>query len=590
MIAHESIAELKDIAKMSEIAGTYSQMKKVGTEYEAKCPVHKEKTASFKVPIAEDNFCKCFGCGFSGDVFDLVIKMEGCTFFEAVRKVSNYYNFELHEESKEVVPPLPRLERLSQRFIDWFEKRGISNYTLLRFDITESVEWMPGNKKEVPVICFNYYKNEQLVNIKFRGPQKDFKLNKASELIFYNIDAIKDEDACIIVEGEIDCLSVYESGIYNVVSVPNGTTPKGNNRLQYLDNCYEYFVGKNKIILATDNDKVGKMLKDELSRRLGVERCYEVVWPDGCKDANDVLVKHGPFALASLIESARELPVKDIVDHEDIAADVMDFYENGYPKGTKVGIEGFDEYLQLMKGQFTTVTGAPGHGKSEWVDNIIAHTAVNAGWKWAICSFENTPAALHATKIAEKIAGKSFDFRKNHSDRIAVQDIADIIQFIGSNFSFINTTTANITIDGILEKAGELVSRKGIHGLLIDPWNYIEHTIPFGTTETNYISEALTKIKLAAQRLGIHIIIIAHPAKLQKDKSTGKYEVPTMYSISGSAHFNNKTDNGLTIYRDFETKLVTVYVQKVRHSWLGKIGYIEYSYNTLTRQYQLVGS
>jgi twinkle protein len=163
-----------------------------------------------------------------------------------------------------------------------------------------------------------------------------------------------------------------------------------------------------------------------------------------------------------------------------------------------------------------------------------------------------------------------------------------VIEHLKNNFNFINTNETDISIDGILNKTSELVLRKGIKGLLIDPWNYIEHNIPNGYSETQYISECLTKIKKTALKLGIHIIIIAHPTKLQKDKTTGKYEVPTLYSISGSAHFFNKTDNGITVYRDFQTNDVTVYVQKVRYSWLGKIGFITYKYNTLTRQYEYI--
>jgi twinkle protein len=587
MISQQSIAELKEVAKMSTIAALFTTIKKSGANYECCCPIHKEKTPSFKIRIADDTFAKCFGCGFSGDVFDLAMKMNGGTFYDAVQWVAAQCNYELAEEQKEFVPPLPRLTKLSQPFIEYFEGRGISNYTLLRFGITESTEWMPKAQAEIPVVCFNYYRDGQLINIKYRGVQKDFKLNKASELIFYNLDAIKDTDTCIIVEGEIDCLSMHEAGIYNVISVPNGTTPKGN-RLQYLDNCYDAFSDKKRIIIATDADKVGKELKAELSRRFGVERCLEVTFPPDCKDANDVLMKHGKATLAAIVATAKELPIDHVIAHEDIAADVMHYYEHGYPQGTKTGVDGLDEYLQLMPGQFTTVTGAPGHGKSEFIDNIMAHTAVNAGWRWAICSFENTPAALHATKIAEKIAGKAFDYRRDPEHRIHPTDMPDILHFIGSNFIFYNTITADVTIDGILAKAAELVARKGINGLLIDPWNYIEHVIPNGMTETMYISDMLSKVKVAAQKLGIHIILIAHPAKLQKDKQTGKYEVPTMYSISGSAHFNNKTDNGLTIYRDFDSKIVTVYVQKVRYSWLGKIGYVEYNYNTMTRQYTLL--
>lgn len=590
MISQESIAELKDMSKVSDFIGQHTALKRIGNDFTGKCPVHNEKTASLKIPVKEDSFAKCFGCGFGGDVFEWVMKLHSVPFFDAVKLVADHYNYQLEEDGRIPIPPVPRLEKIEPRLIEWFEKRGISNNTLLRFNITQSTEWMPKANSEVPVLCFNYYRDEQLVNIKFRAAQKDFKLHKASELIFYNIDSIKDEDTCVIVEGEIDALSMHEAGIYNVVSVPNGTTPMGNMRLPYLDNCYQYFIDKKKIIIATDNDKVGNALKDELARRLGKERCYQIDYPKDCKDANDILVKYGREFLTIAVEQAKELPIEGVVSHEDIEADVMDFYENGYPAGTMVGIDGFDEYLQLFKGQFTTVTGAPGHGKSEWVDNIMAHTAVKSGWKWAICSFENTPAALHATKIAEKIAGKAFDFRKDPFNRIAPDEIQMVLRFIGSNFHFINTANTDITIDGIIAKTAELVARKGINGLLIDPWNYIEHKIPAGIPETLYISECLTKIKNAAQKLGIHIFLIAHPAKLQKDKATGKYEVPTMYSISGSAHFNNKTDNGITVYRDFDSGLVTIYIQKVRYSWLGKIGYVEYNYNTLTRQYELVNN
>lgn len=585
MISQEVIQQIKNTAKIADFVSQFVTIK----NNEACCPFHEERTPSFKIPKNNQNFAKCFGCGWSGDAVDFVMKINGFNFFDSVKYVANFYNIEIEEDNKPIVKPVERLEKLDKKYIEWFENRGISNNTLLRFNITQSKEWMPKFKQETGVICFNYYRDGELVNIKFRGAQKDFKLNKDSELIFYNIDAIKNEKECIIVEGEVDCLSMYEANIYNVVSVPNGTTPTGNMRLQYLDNCYEYFTDKEKIIIATDNDEVGKKLKDELIRRLGKDRCYYVTFPDNCKDANDVLKLYGKDGIHNLIESAKPVPIDGIVESQSIENDILDFYRNGYPKGTKIGIEGIDDHLQLMEGQFTTVTGAPGHGKSEFIDYIMATMAIKSNWKWAICSFENTPASLHATKIAEKIAGKAFDYRIDPNNRMSKGDLDLIVPFIRSNFFFYNTNECDVTIDGIIEKASELVARKGINGLLIDPWNYIQHDIPIGTSETNYISNMLSKIKLAAMKLGIHIIIIAHPAKLQKIPGTKKYEIPTMYSISGSAHFNNKTDNGLCVYRDFETGVVEVYVQKVRYSWLGSLAGIQYKYNTFTRQYEYLG-
>ena len=188
---------------------------------------------------------------------------------------------------KEYIKPIARLEKLSPKTIAWFENdRKISNNTLLRLGVTEAIEWMPQPNKEMTCICFNYYRDEQLVNIKFRDAAKGFKMAGGSELIFYNLDAIKGENSCVIVEGEIDCLSFHECGIYNVVSVPNGAS-KGNQKLEYLDNCWKYFEGMEKIILAVDGDEAGTSLKNELSRRLGKEKCFTVEYPEGCKDTNE---------------------------------------------------------------------------------------------------------------------------------------------------------------------------------------------------------------------------------------------------------------------------------------------------------------
>lgn len=584
MISHESIIQLKSIAKVHDIVGSFVKLKRAGSDYVANCPFHNEKTPSFKIPV-NGNFYKCFGCGESGDVFAFVMKHTNCNFNDAVEHVAKFYNFELEKDLKDYVRPVERLEKIHPQFIKYFEDRGISNNTLLRFKISQSLEWMPKAQKETNVVCFNYYRNGELINIKFRGPNKDFKLAKDAELIFYNLDAIKDTDTAIIVEGEIDAMSMYEAGIYNVVSVPNGTAPRGVMRLPYLDNCAEYFIDKKQIIIATDNDDVGKNLKDELARRFGIEKCFFVEYPNDCKDTNDVLKQYGRDAVKKMIDSAQPFPIKGIVEPKTLQDEVFELFENGYPQGVKIGIESLDKLITFLPGDMTTITGIPGSGKSEFTDWLMSKTSVNHGWKWAICSFENSPPVFHATKLIEKLSEKPF---QNRSIGISKFELEMVMGYLNDNFFFINTIEADITIDGILSKAAELVLRKGIKGLLIDPWNYIEHKIPTGYTETQYISDVLTKIRMTARRLGIHIFLIAHPTKLSKDKATGKYEVPTMYSISGSAHFFNKTDNGITIYRDFETNVVTCYVQKIRWWWLGKIGFTSFNFNTLTRQYEAI--
>ena len=583
MINFESIQELKQSASLIDIVSSKIKLKKEGANYSGLCPFHNEKSPSFKV---KGDMYKCFGCGKSGDVFSFIMETDNTTFFEAVKKVATSINFELKEDTTNYVKPIERLTKLNSKFLQHFEsKRHISNNTLLRFNITESIEWMPKAKEEIPVICFNYFKDGELINIKFRGANKDMKLAKDAELIFYNLDAIKDDKECVIVEGEIDCLSMYEAGIYNCVSVPNGANINGKVNLKYLDNCFDYFANKTKIIIATDNDAAGKRLSDELVRRLGKERCYKLEFPADCKDANELLCKYGKRYFQTIVSNAKEFPIDGVHTMEEMEADLNDYYLNGYPKGERFGLGSFDELLQFTGGQFTTVTGIPNGGKSEWVDNIMAKSLISSGWKWGICSFENSPATFHVTKLMEKLVGKSFAFRHNLDSRISQWEFEQSKQVISDYFYFMNINALDVTLDGILEKALELIKRKGINALLIDPWNYIEHKVPNGYTETQYISESLTKVKTFALQHNIHIFVVAHPTKMRKDDK-GKFEIPNLYSISGSAHWFNKTDNGICVYRNFDTGIVDIYVQKVRFSWLGKIDFCSYHYDIETRQYK----
>lgn len=582
MISQNSIEQLKSVAKIEDYLQAYIKLKKKGANYVGSCPFHNENTPSFTINPAKQ-FYKCFGCGKSGDVLKFIVEHDKIPFFEAAKKLADHYNYTLEIEGvkKEFVPPLERLEKLSAAVIKRFEERGISNNTTLRFKISESVEWMPKADKAVPVICFNYFRNEQLVNIKFRGANRDFKMNTGSELIFYNLDAIKNDRVAIIVEGEFDCLSMYEAGFYNVVSVPNGAA---TGKMEYMDNCWQYFEDKEQVILMVDNDDAGTKLREELARRLGKNRCLTVEYPAGCKDANDVLVKHGKDAIKQVVDDATEWPMEGIIEMAELYPEVMDFFENGYPEGIKTNIEGFDDHLTLSPGQLTVVTGTPGSGKSEFVDYIMTSCTKFHQWRFGVCSFENQPSSLHVTKISEKLIGKSFAFRSNPYSRMTKEELEDSLDIIADHYFFININKVDVTLSGILEKAKELVTRKGIKGLLIDPWNYIEHKVPNGYTETQYVSEALTALKSFAITYGVHVFLVAHPTKMKKEGNV--YEIPTLYSISGSAHFFNKTDNGFTIVRDFNTNEVTVYIQKVRFSWSGKVGSVKFRYNIEKRQYQ----
>jgi twinkle protein len=588
MIQQSCIDEVKAKANIVEVIGGEGvKLKREGTNWVGLCPFHDEKSPSFKIAEKKDLF-KCFGCGVSGDSIEFLIKKKSISYLDAVKHLAAMYHVELLEEGKEpkrnYTKPALSPTKPKENIIKWFETRGITQKTLDDLRVTQGNRWMPIAKSEVPVICFNYYREGELVNVKYRGRnlggKKDLALEKDAELIFYNLDSIKGKNYVLVVEGEVDCLTIHQCGATQVVSVPNGASV---GKMEYMESCIDYFRGLDEIILFTDNDEPGRKLKDELARRFGYDRCKQVDIPDDCKDANDVLVKHGMARVKEIIKNAYEFPIEGIFAMSDLYADVVNYYHNGYPKGISIGIPDFDELIKFMPGQLTVITGIPGMGKSEWLDLMISQFSKMHGWVFGVCSFENQPSSLHVTKIMEKWVGKSFMHRENPEARISQQEFDDSIAEIAERFHFINVSKTDVTIEGLLQKAGQLVVRKGIKGLVIDPWNYIEAK---GKKDTEYVAQCLIQIKSFCAKYGVHCFLVAHPVKMLK--INGKYDVPNLYSISGSANFFNATDNGICVHRDYENQTVNIYVQKVRYQWLGKIGMATFTFNLETRQYESI--
>ena len=463
-------------------------------------------------------------------------------------------------------PNLKEPSKYSDNVLKFFTSRLISEKTLLECKVSESVEWMPKAQKEIPTIQFNYFRNGELINIKSRGKDKDFKLFKDAELIFYNLDATINNETIIIVEGEMDALALYECGLHNVISVPNGAT-LGKINLEYLDNCIESFSKETKFILALDNDKAGINLQDELARRLGYENCSKVHFKD-CKDANDCLIKYGIKITLDCFKDAKEFPIVGVFNANDIKADIYNYYNNGLPSGCGIGMAEMDMHLKFQEGYLTTITGIPGHGKSEFLDFILCRLNVSHGWKTALYSPENHPLELHFSKFAEKMIGKPFE----GNNRLSPIDLNNMIEYHANNFFFINPES-DFKLENILDSVRQLVRKKGVNAFVIDAWNKLDHQ--YTTNETKYISEQLDKITRFCELNKVHCFLVAHPTKIRKDDKTGKYDIP----ISGSANFYNKTANGITVYRDFDTFTTEIYIQKVKFKHWGQVGCVQLAWN-----------
>jgi twinkle protein len=459
-----------------------------------------------------------------------------------------------------VLPEWRNNTSLSDAAIKWFEGRGISQKTLTDMKISEGPEWMPQTSSNVNTIQFNYFINEQLINTKFRDGRKNFKLVKGAEKIFYNINNIVGHDWCVIVEGEMDALSLYEVGITNVVSVPNGATLNRLN-LDYLDNCIEYFDDKAKIILATDSDEAGQNLQQELIRRFGAEVCWMADFGVH-KDANDLLIVDGRNALLDAIHNSTAVPLENVVTVNDINDELEEFIHEGFKPGFQVGLDNFDSIFSTYTGQFITVTGVPSSGKSDFVDRMAVGYQMKYGWKTAFASPENKPTFLHAHKLIRKIGGwmpKKEDLGGDKWNQC--------FEIVNDNFYFIEAERYDL--DAVLKKGAELVKRKGIKCLVIDPYNKVKMKGAGDLSITDATMEYLAKVEAFAKKYDVLVVIVAHPTKMYK-KDDGTIDEPTMYNIKGGGEWYDASYHGLLVHRNYTNNTVKVKVLKVKFQNLGE--------------------
>ncbi len=495
-----------------------------------------------------------------------------CASYDWERGLGTCHNcdksFQLHtyerkgtSEKTYVKPEAFVVQEVGSKVEEWFKTRGISHKTLHELRVTEGSEYMPQTGKSENVIKFNYFMGDNLINVKYRDGRKNFKLYKGAEKVFYNIDSIVGYEYCILVEGEMDVLALHEAGISNVISVPNGATLNTNN-LDYLDACIDYFEDKEKIILATDSDEAGVALQTELIRRLGSEVCFLATFDD-CKDANEYLIKHGPEKLVSRITNAKPVPLENVTTFRDIEDEITDFVRNGFKPGFQVGLSNFDDIFSTYTGQFITVTGIPSSGKSDFVDRMVVGYNRNYEWKTAFASPENQPTYLHAHKLMRKCWGGMPTAADIYSDRW--NQIAD-----HCNTNFFHIDMERYTLEAVLKKGAELVKRKGIKCLVIDPFNKVRSNDQSGDVNV-YTLEYLQKIETFAKKYDVLVIVVAHPTKMYKD-ANGKIEEPTMYNIKGGGEWYDASYHGLLIHRDYEAKTVKAKVLKVKFQNLGENG------------------
>ena len=492
----------------------------------------------------------------------------------------SFYIREMKKEYK--LPPQGFLNHtnLSDNLVKWFKGRGISQNTLRENKITEERYYQPAKGKEMNNVVFNYFEDGVLVNKKYRSADKCFTQSKGTKKTLYGIDDITGDEA-YIVEGEMDKLSLWEVGVKNCISLPNGAKDV-NEVFENTPQLNDLKV----VYIAVDMDTAGQQAERELIKRFGKWRCKRIHFKG--KDANDDL--QNGCLIESLVEPV-EYPVDGCFTVKDFYDDLLDFYDNGYedtikPKGARWGR--FNQEFSILMGQLTVITGIPSHGKSEFTEDYVLSLVNDYGYKASFYTPEHRPVKYHLGRVASKVIGKPFTgvsrMTKTELDQFKTWSEDKV-------FFTMPEQGEKVTWDYLFEKFKEQMFKFGIDFFVVDAFNKVRRKDPESRAE---IEDTLMRLTQFVQDYNVHLFLVAHPTKMKK-KEDGTYSKPTLYDVKGTGDFRDQAHNGLCVYRYFDTVEQSGYTQvtnlKTKFSHQGNIGAdVNFDYDVTCNRYRCHGA
>lgn len=418
--------------------------------------------------------------------------------------------------------------------------------------------------------------------------QSSYVQDKGGVRCAWNEDALREPHLAgrplIITEGELDAFAAIQCGYERSISVPDGAPPprerseadlRDSAKYAWLADLRPLLSKENvpEIILATDGDENGAALLQDLSVLLGRYRCKFLVYPKApevererlgrsrCKDLNEVLQFYGLRGVVETLSRADWLRVDGVYRMSELPpAAAMPIYDIGFPA--------YGEHFKLRLGDFSVWTGIPSHGKSTLLNDVLCRVADLHGLKIGWASFEQRPQTDHRRYLRTWFLRA----RPGQLDW-TTEAVEQADAWIDQHHVFLHPKEDDdVTLDWFLEKAEVAVVRHGAKVIVADPWNEMDHQYDMrALTEAQYINGAIKEIRRFARAFGVHMAVVAHPTKLERN-AKGVYPMPSLYDINGGAVWHNKADLGVVVYRENASDTRVKTAKSRYHDVIGRPG------------------
>lgn len=496
---------------------------------------HHDKD-TFSVNLEHGAFC-CLrsSCGRQGHFVEL------CRDFN--------YPLQFAEQPKKKYRNLvQRPVRIRNKAIEFMASRGISEDVCRAYNITTQ-------SKADNVIVFPFYDADGIMQtVKYRKADFVKGRDKCKEWfepdtkpILFGMRQCSGTDRLIICEGQLDSLSVIESGLDNAVSVPNGA-----NGFTWVEHCFDFVNQFDEVVIFGDCENGKISLVDEFVKRFPKKRTRIVRMIDylGEKDANDILRKYGKEAVVKCVENAEQRKVKAVETLSDVRRVDIEHMPN-----IKTGIDALDRTIGgLYLGTITLITGKRGDGKSTLASCMIK-AALEQGYSIFAYSGE-LPDFHFKAWLDRQIAGQYITEVKNKwndTDYRIEPDIAETINewYRDRAFIYDNAAISEQLTDGdeieeqltLMNAMQVAVCQYGIKLVLIDN---LMTALDVEPSDDLYRAQSafVKRLKRLAQRLDIAVLLVAHPRKESKGTELNSD------SVSGTADITNAVDTVITYQAD----------------------------------------
>lgn len=495
---------------------------------------------TFSINLKSGQFkCLRASCGVTGNMITLSKDFD----FSLGSMVDEYYRpkkkYKQFKQFKEPIKPKPEA-------IKYLESRGISEKVAEEYQITVRVD-------RPNFLVFPFFDDKgTLVGVKYR--KTDYEPNKGeykeifekdSKPILFGMNQCKDFSRLIITEGQMDSLSVAESGISNAVSVPNGA--KGFTWLPY---CWNWVNNFAEVVIFGDFEKGHITLLDELKKRLKtkIKHVREEDYLD-CKDANDILRKYGKEQVRKCVENAVTVLIKQVID----LADVQDVDIFQIPK-LKTGIKQVDRLLYggLPMCGVTLVSGKSGEGKSTLASQILVN-AIEQGYKCFAYSGElpnylfkawldfQVAGSRHIIEYQNKWGETQYGISKANKEQITAW-------YRDKCFLYDNSIVDGEEHESLINVTENIIMQYGVKVVLLDNlMTAIDLEAVSGSDKYEKQSDFMKKLSRIALKHDALIILVAHKRKNnfstnENDEISGSSDIPNLATVTIAYEKNDELE------------------------------------------------